>query len=1146
MQAVFAPLLESPAGIFDDLRVERFLSDRAAIISAENVPDVLDEAGSNRMSTGPMLLESTVPLRRAGPEGVSEEVDLQLETEDGGDLAPANPLIDVQIPDELGAGIALPEADVGIELAGAPAGRAPSLLGDSVAFYPNVAQDTDLAISPTPNGVETLTQLRTPEAPLSQTFNLALPAGAELRANELGGAEATLNGDPLVVVSPPTALDAVGGSVPVSLAVAGDSLVVTVEPEPSTSYPIAVDPSIQDAYNWYYDGHPGWTSYRTPSSVYGNFFKEPDTGCSTYCFLRVAAAPGGYAQNSQAYWQYAVPRFYTDFASYGERPRSWVQAYNLGYITFTGGGEYQANPGAIFAVSDQNGAWRSSSIYPPNLSGSYGVNLNADHSGRLASFGLFTTSLQGIYTERYLLTGEAQVVLGDETAPVFGTVSSPTEWVNTEAKPFNATISDTGLGVRKLFVKNPAGEVIGTTAINNNCVGTVRSTCPRVWKGAQEGNQVTYNPSGLPQGINNLTLEAVDPTGNASSTALQVKVDHTAPGLVLSGTMTQQSTIGKTLPQYTLQFNASDGTVANPQSGITKAEMKIDGTKVKEWAPGCGLQNCALSGEWTLASSSYSAGVHFGEVTVTDGAGLKASKSVFFEIQRDTVAPTLEATKFFYTAPDGWLEQQSYSNDAAAQDPKGYGVTSLTLKIDGSVVTSVSGTCGGGSCGKSFSGGTTGMAAYEGGAHEAELVAVDGAGNVARKAWTINVNPSGAVPGAEAAATVGAADVTAETGLVASSEEAISGEEREEGNDPRLVRDGDELASVGVPVPVEYSTDPSAGVSLQAPEGPIGVTPVATGTGEPSTVVVNEAASVSAGLSEADTLVRPIYNGFMNFEAIRSFEAPEAFSWMIELGSGQYLEQVTEQSVGLFYEDGTLAMTINAESAHDAVGTPVPTALQKSAADQVTLTVNHRGGQYVYPVLAGPSFQAPYQAYVTVQPTLEPKPEEPAPEINNALVLGGSIGPPVMLPLTDTDSDGATASASRPHYKMPFEWDLCPTDLSIFGSHPGCWASDLHIEGVFEFNSRYAWWKESKPHPRCPNTSHVVSENLIYCNWAGANHQKYGGGYHISALDEVNVTGFAGATFNAPEHLMMYMYGDGYAKGHNTNHVCNPLSNCPG
>ena len=255
LTSVFEPELQSPAGIYDELEPERFISDYAAVIAAGQQPEPAGGATEIEASAdapayeGPTLMESTLPLRTESPDGKEEAIDLSLEHAEG-ELKPNTPLVEVGIPGELGEGISLPESGITIELLGAPEGRVPSIIEGSAAAYPEVAQDTSLAVAPTPTGVETLTMMQSATSPREESFRLQLPAGAMLRASSIGGAEVVkASGEPLLIILPPSAIDANGTPVPVSLEVAGDSFKLTISPEVGAAFPILVDPIIQ-TYDW--------------------------------------------------------------------------------------------------------------------------------------------------------------------------------------------------------------------------------------------------------------------------------------------------------------------------------------------------------------------------------------------------------------------------------------------------------------------------------------------------------------------------------------------------------------------------------------------------------------------------------------------------------------------------------------------------------------------------------------------------------------------------------------------------------------------------------------------------------------------------------------------------------------------------------
>jgi PASTA domain len=98
----------------------------------------------------------------------------------------------------------------------------------------------------------------------------------------------------------------------------------------------------------------------------------------------------------------------------------------------------------------------------------------------------------------------------------------------------------------------------------------------------------------------------------------------------------------------------------------------------------------------------------------------------------------------------------------------------------------------------------------------------------------------------------------------------------------------------------------------------------------------------------------------MIFPAITGPEAPEEYPFHVTLGEEQFLQPVSATEVDAYYAGYSRAFAINAEEAHDAVGTAVPTTLELTARDVVTLTVHYRegnpadaGAPFVYPISTG-------------------------------------------------------------------------------------------------------------------------------------------------------------------------------------------------
>jgi hypothetical protein len=102
--------------------------------------------------------------------------------------------------------------------------------------------------------------------------------------------------------------------------------------------------------------------------------------------------------------------------------------------------------------------------------------------------------------------------------------------------------------------------------------------------------------------------------------------------------------------------------------------------------------------------------------------------------------------------------------------------------------------------------------------------------------------------------------------------------------------------------------------------------------------------------------IRNLDEGGMLFPAITGPEAPEEYPFHVTLGEEQFLRQVTPTEVDVYSAGDSGASPITAEPAHDAVGAAVPTTLELTARDIVTLTVHHRDGN---PAAAGASFVYP-------------------------------------------------------------------------------------------------------------------------------------------------------------------------------------------
>jgi len=530
----------------------------------------------------------------------------------------------------------------------------------------------------------------------------------------------------------------------------------------------------------------------------------------------------------------------------------------------------------------------------------------------------------------------------------------------------------------------------------------------------------TLNADDYAVGPHKVEVTTTDGVGLETTKTLNVETygDLQAPAIALSGPMTEQASLGTTRPTYRLRAKATDpGSTEERKSGVASTTIKVDGQTVDSASPGCIAGGCSLTREWTLDSDDYSVGSHAVEVKATDAAGRSTIKTLTINIERDTTAPIFEFLGPLYTAPSGWVEQKLYSYTANITDENGYGLTSVQLKIDGQVVKEQSGNCEEGGCGWLFGWfQNIDLSAYGGGAHPAELVATDGAGNRRKRTWTINVDPLGAISPSEAEETLEALDATSPVNTVGAPSSEVAYEGTASGL--TLQPEGNSLVTQGSAAPTAISSNTAGELEVEVPVPtidvacpnraaeeenkertgeeeeqlaltagceesspvvtsetdlltPVSVTPVSGVEGDSQVVTPNSAAAIAGNVApNVDLVTRPLYDGAMTFTAIRAASAPESFSWQVHLDEGQTVTLKSPTLAEVAYPGGYVAFTISAVPAHDAVGTTVPTRLSVDG-DVMTLHVEHRSSSFVYPVVAGAGWEGGFQTYEIVMPPPE-------------------------------------------------------------------------------------------------------------------------------------------------------------------------------
>lgn len=660
-----------------------FLSDTSARI---NPPGQEDSS----------LLVSSIPLRNQQGELVSGEI-----VAEPGGFAPLSPLSEVEFPQTSSGEVNFPSAEISFEFEDAAstqgrlvsAGDAP---GKEMVFYPNTAPDTDIAVTYILGGIESFNFLRSEDSPENLTLNYTLPDGTTLAGTPDGGAAAlSQNGQTLLTVYPPYAVDAQGSFVPMSLTVEGDSILLSVPHRGEDfAYPIMVDP-VQHIRNWWVDGasagYEGWSFHQTGTSNYASSNTCPaavlplDPCGGTGAGLYTSGVPGRYyPANSKGYWRWSVPGGGT----------SSIQSATLSSWRYRkGAATANNNPFAFFELTPGG----SRTITTAGSGGSSLALTGSAGSTKFLQVGLTSDSNMtlpaGSTNWRYNRVGAFTANLTDAEPPELTLGQAPSGWLGPNT-PFTvpATARDAGLGmgsIQAYIGSNWTSKWLGW------CWGTYPYPCPN----GPFNTSLSFNSNSFPSGINTVPVKAVDVvggTGHETSRDATVRVDKTGPTISSVGGLTKPDQAG-----YQMTLQVTDNTLAGPtydtngeltnsvpqasydklQSGAKRVRVYVNGVLDAEQQRSCQgtLGSCRIGAiGYTMPAANYSEGTHEIKVEATDMVGNTATST--WNKLVDKTAPTVPTiTRNPSTGPitNDQLDLTVSTSDA------GYGVGKFVARVGG-------------------------------------------------------------------------------------------------------------------------------------------------------------------------------------------------------------------------------------------------------------------------------------------------------------------------------------------------------------------------------------------------------------------------------------------------------------------------------
>jgi tripartite motif-containing protein 71 len=646
-------------------KYENLSPEGAVKVASEVFPAVVDEpaGGPPRLPVGASIahfltddlaqldlgagrhgaIESTVPIAIETSPGTRVPVDLGL-SEVGAAFEPKTPLVGVRIPKRLGEGVSLAGTGVSltpVDAQGSPLAGSEGVLDGVSAYFANTQKDSDIIVKASTFGFETDTLLRSIESPDQLSFRVGLPEGASLvqAEGQSGAVQVVKEGVTLARISAPSAVDAVGRPVPISMDVSEDVIKLTVEDQSGEfEFPIDVDPTVRDWEFEPYEGYPtGWyfsTTNPTGKKFEGYWEKgewhevirhdhgEDEFGGLFYTTKNASQITRSYADGSWNDTGFNVANIMileTQKAPYTEDYDLLPVNTSEGHVS----GGYACSPelkclettaGSAPPENSNTAGYGQNTTGPGNAEESYTVNTLREayveifqEKGPEASFNKTSKTIYNSQTGEYI----PNVLYGSGG------------WLGPHSGSFEVDTKDPGVGISLYNLMTTGWHDWKSPYGTSECLGI---ECPEY---IDQG----YNYKvGMPNGEDKFEGHVEDGVGFYTSFGPQtIKVDAAPPhGIKIVGFQN-----GNELPQgeARIKVEATDGEGTTKSSGIKSITVSVDGHAVEGTSAFCSEGPCTASTEFTLAARDYSTGQHTFVVTTTDNADNVAQEEFIFRVR---------------------------------------------------------------------------------------------------------------------------------------------------------------------------------------------------------------------------------------------------------------------------------------------------------------------------------------------------------------------------------------------------------------------------------------------------------------------------------------------------------------------------------
>ncbi len=595
------------------------------------------------------IIESLAPIAVETSPGQRVPVDLGL-SEVGGAFEPKTPVVGVRIPKRLGDGVSLGSTGVSltpVDAQGASLGGSEGAVDGAGVFYANTLTDADTVIKPTTAGFEAYTMLRSVESPHELSFRVGVPAGASLVQGTPGSGTAQVidEGAVLASVLAPTARDAAGTPVPVSMSVSGDVLTLSVaDSSGEYQYPLEVD--------------PGFTDEELTGASKPTRWKFGPTGATHFTSSGWKGAEGLTVASTGTYK--AGEKGYLYYETQGESKieQAWVESSekNTGNIEtvlqtahLNGSEEVREDSELLAAAGHEYGesSWLTCDDFyvygecnePEEKN--YGAPHNLvklQQSPTAEGSGENIAKLYSARVDIYQAHGPEKPTFNTSSSELYNgkentqnVLHYPYGWLSPHSGVFEVKTKDPGIGISDFTISG------GGWGLNEELVE--KNDCEGLQCFPEFNETFAYNKS-MVDGEDAMEVMTQDgylyrgeysPSGDAT-----IKVDGTAPVVTLTG-LPANGVINEA--QYHLRAQATDGKAPTPSSGVKSLVLALDGYVLPGQSGTCTPGPCTATGEWTINGEEFGAGKHTLTVQAIDNAGNEESKPYSITVRHANPLP---------------------------------------------------------------------------------------------------------------------------------------------------------------------------------------------------------------------------------------------------------------------------------------------------------------------------------------------------------------------------------------------------------------------------------------------------------------------------------------------------------------------------